>query len=261
MKKSTKSKIRRGTLYGTLLVVFGALVFFADWATIQTAFFNPEIAAEMFPEVITVAAKNTIIYTAFAFAFGLVGALILALMKRSEIKPYRWIATTYIELFRGLPALVTIILVAFGLPIAMGVRIPGGTLGKGTVGLGIVVAAYMAETIRAGIEAVPRGQMEAARALGMSKGAATRSIVLPQAFRIIIPPLTNELVILIKDTSLLFVLGTTIATKELTKFGRDFMNDTFIGTPLIVIALMYLIITLPLTRFVAQLEKRAARSR
>jgi polar amino acid transport system permease protein len=261
MKKSTKAKVRRGILYGTLILVFAIVVIAADWATIQKAFFNPEIAAEMFPEVITVAAKNTIIYTALAFTFGLILALILALMKRSDIKPYKWIATTYIELFRGLPALVTIILVGFGLPIAMGVRIPGGTLGKGTVGLGIVVAAYMAETIRAGIEAVPRGQMEAARSLGMSKGAATRSIVLPQAFRIIIPPLTNELVILIKDTSLLFVLGTTIATKELTKFGRDFMNDTFNGTPLIVIALMYLIITLPMTRFVAQLEKRAARAR
>ncbi|MDR9451157.1 MAG: amino acid ABC transporter permease, partial [Acidimicrobiia bacterium] len=77
----------------------------------------------------------------------------------------------------------------------------------------------------------------------------------------IIPPLTNEAVILIKDTSLYFVLGTTIVSKELTKFGNDFMNDTFNGTPLIVIALVYLVITLPLTRFVAQLEKRAARAR
>ena len=76
-----------------------------------------------------------------------------------------------------------------------------------------------------------------------------------------IPPLTNEMVILIKDTSLYFVLGTTIATKELTKFGNDFMSATFNGTPLVVIALVYLAITLPLTRFVAQLEKRAARAR
>ena len=182
MKKTTKGKIRRGVLYATLVLVLAVVIIAADWPTIQKAFFNPEIAREMFPEVITVSAKNTIIYTALAFTFGLILALILALMKRSDIKPYKWIATTYIELFRGLPALVTIILVGFGLPIAMGVRIPGGTLGKGTVGLGIVVAAYMAETIRAGIEAVPRGQMEAARALGMSKGAATRSIVLPQAF-------------------------------------------------------------------------------
>jgi polar amino acid transport system permease protein len=82
----------------------------------------------------------------------------------------------------------------------------------------------MAETIRAGIEGVPKGQMEAARSLGMSYTWAMISIVIPQAFRIIIPPLTNELVLLIKDTSLLFVLGTTPATKELLKFGRDLLN-------------------------------------
>lgn len=261
MTKVAKQRLRRGLLYALLLVIVLAVALLADWPTIQKAFFNPEVAADMFPEVLTVAAKNTIVYTLLAFAFGLVLALILALMKRSEIRPYRWIATTYIELFRGLPALVTLSLVAFGIPIALGVSIPGGTLGKGTIGLGIVAGAYMAETIRAGIEAVPRGQMEAARSLGMSKGVATRLIILPQAFRIIIPPLTNEAVILIKDTSLYFVLGTTIVSKELTKFGNDFMNDTFNGTPLIVIALVYLVITLPLTRFVAQLEKRAARAR
>jgi polar amino acid transport system permease protein len=103
--------------------------------------------------------------------------------------------------------------------------------------------------------------MEAARSLGMSKSAAMRSIVLPQAFRIIIPPLTNELVLLIKDTSLFFVLGSTPVNKELTKFGRDLMTQKFNATPLVVIALVYLIITLPLTRLVAQLEKRAARAR
>lgn len=261
MKKATKQRLRRGTLYALLLAIVVAIALLADWPRIQRAFFNPEIAVDMFPEVFTIAAKNTLLYTFFSFAFGLVLALVLALMKRSTIRPYRWIATTYIELFRGLPALVTIILIAFGLPIALGVSIPGGTLGKGAIGLGIVAAAYMAETIRAGIEAVPRGQMEAARSLGMSRGTAMAFIVLPQAFRVIIPPLTNELVLLIKDTSLFFVLGTTVVTKELTKFGRDLMNTTFNGTPLIVIALVYLIITLPMTRLVAQLEKRAARAR
>ncbi len=261
MKRATKQKLRRWALYTLLIVIAVAVGLLADWPTIQKAFFDPEIAADMFPEVLTTAAKNTIVYTAMAFALGLVLALFLALMKRSSVRPYRWIATTYIELFRGLPALVTLSLVAFGLPIALGVRIPGGTLGKGTIGLGIVAAAYMAETIRAGIEAVPRGQMEAARSLGMSRGSAMQSIVLPQSFRNIIPPLTNEMVILIKDTSLYFVLGTTIISKELTKFGNDFMSATFNGTPLVVIALVYLAITLPLTRFVAQLEKRAARAR
>jgi polar amino acid transport system permease protein len=182
-------------------------------------------------------------------------------MKLSTIGPYRWIANVYIELFRGLPALVTLILVGFGLPIALGFNVPGGTAGKATVGLGLVAAAYMAETIRAGIQAVPNGQREAARSLGMSSSRAMVSIVIPQAFRIIVPPLTNELVLLIKDTSLVFVLGTTPASKELTKFGRDLVQQRVNGTPLTVIALAYLAITLPMTRVVAQLEKRQARER
>lgn len=260
---SGQRRIDTGTavMYGVLALIVLGLIFFADWAKIQRNFFQVDILVDMLPDVLTIAARNTIVYTALAFAFGLVLALALALMKMSKIRPYRWFATSYIELFRGLPALVTIILVAFGLPIAFGWKIPGGTLGKGTLGLGLVAAAYMAETIRAGIQAVPRGQMEAARSLGMSPFTAMTYIILPQAFRIIIPPLTNELVLLIKDTSLLFVVGTTPATKELTKFARDFMTTTRNATPLTVVAIVYLIITLPMTRVVAQLEKRAARSR
>ena len=201
-------------------------------------------------------------YTAGSFSFGLVLALILALMKLSTIKPYRLFATWYIELFRGLPALITIILFGFGLPIAFdGFRLPGGTLVTGSLALGVVAAAYMAETIRAGVLAVPRGQTEAARSLGMSSSRAMVSIVLPQAFRIIIPPLTNEFVLLIKDTSLLFVLGTTPLTKELTKFARDFMTTTRNATPLTVAAIAYLVITLPLTALVRRLERKAARAR
>lgn len=251
----------RYIMYGLLLLVALALLFLADWGRIQRNFFQWEIMGDMLPEVVTIAARNTLFYTALAFAFGLVLALMLALMKLSSIGPYRWFATAYIELFRGLPALVTIILVAFGLPIAFGWRIPGGTLGKGTIGLGLVAAAYMAETIRAGIQAVPRGQMEAARSLGMSPGKAMGYIILPQAFRIIIPPLTNEMVLLIKDTSLLFVIGTTPLTKELTKFARDFMTTSRNATPLTVAAIAYLLITLPLTWLVRRLEKRNERAR
>ncbi len=255
MKRRTRQRLTRGVLYGLFITaVVGGLVF-ADWARIQRAFFNVDIFLGMFPQVLTIAAKNTVVYTFLAFIFGLVVGLILALMKLSAVGPYRWLATGYIELLRGLPALVTIILVGFAIPIAFpGVEVPGGLLGKATLGLGLVAAAYMAETIRAGIEAVPRGQMEAARSLGMSSGIAMSSIIIPQAFRIIIPPLTNELVLLIKDTSLLFVLGTTPVTKELTKFGRDLMSERFNATPLTVIALVYLAITLPMTRLVAQLE-------
>jgi polar amino acid transport system permease protein len=252
-----RDRRRRRITYTVGIVVIVGAALLADWGTIQRNFFQPDIIRRMFPDVLTIGAKNTIIYTSLAFAFGLILALGLALMKRSSVAPFRWFAVGYIELFRGLPALVTIILVAFGLPLAFGWRIPFGTLGKGTIGLGLVAGAYMAETIRAGIEAVPRGQMEAAQSLGMSRGTAMTYIILPQAFRVIIPPLTNELVLLIKDTSLLFVIGTTSTSKELTKFARDFMTNTQNATPLAVVAVVYLLITLPLTWLVRRLEKSA----
>lgn len=261
MKRRTRRRVLRASLYVLFVAAILTAVVLADWERIGRAFANPELARDMFPDVLTVAAKNTVVYTVLSFALGLVGGLVLALMKISPIRPYRWVAVAYIELFRGLPALVTIMAVGFVVPIAFDITIPGGILGKGTLALGIVAAAYMAETIRAGIEAVPRGQMEAARSLGMSYAQAMASIILPQAFRIVVPPLTNEFVLLIKDTSLLFALGTTPLTKELFKFGRDAMSETFNGTPLTVIALVYLAITLPLTRIVARLEKRTAHAR
>ena len=239
------------------IVLLGGAI---DWDKVTTNFFQPAVAAEMFPEVLLQAARNTLIFTVFAFSGGLVLGLVLALMRLSTIRLYRWSASIYIEVFRGLPALLTLLIVGFGLPVARGGGLPG-TYTPGSVGLGLVAAAYMAETIRAGIQAVPRGQMEAARSLGMSQMRATGSIIIPQAFRIIIPPLTNELVLLLKDTSLLFVLGTTAATEELVKFGRDFAFNTANSTPFIVVGLVYLAITVPMTRLVALLERRTERAR
>ena len=262
LKPRQRRRLIRVLMYGVFVAGFLVTIIVADWARIQRLFFNVGVMQEMLPDVLAIAARNTLAYTAGSFSFGLVLALILALMKLSTIKPYRLFATWYIELFRGLPALITIILFGYGLPIAFdGFRLPGGTLVTGSLALGVVAAAYMAETIRAGVLAVPRGQTEAARSLGMSSSRALGSIVLPQAFRIIIPPLTNEFVLLIKDTSLLFVLGTTPLTKELTKFARDFMTTTRNATPLTVAAIVYLLITLPLTYLVRRLERRAAVSR
>jgi polar amino acid transport system permease protein len=259
VSRRQRERLLRSVLYLSAAAFALLLVTVADWPVIQRNFFNVEIARTMWPQVLTIAARNTLIYTTLAFSFGLVLGLVLALMRLSSIGPYRWFATIYIEIFRGLPALLTIFLVGFGIPIAFGVRWP--VLAQITVGLGIVAAAYMAETIRAGIEGVPKGQMEAARSLGMSRTRAMISIVIPQGFRLVIPPLTNELVLLIKDTSLLFVLGTTPATKELTKFGRDFLSTRANATPLIVVGAVYLLITIPLTQLVAVLERRNARSR
>jgi polar amino acid transport system permease protein len=261
MKPRQRERLFQWIMYAIAIVIVVVAVVVGDWDRITFNFFNVDVIRRMFPEVLTIAARNTILYTLMSFAFGLVGALALALMRLSSIGPYRAFAIGYIELFRGLPALITLILIGFGIPIAFDFRIPGGRVGAGVLGLSIVAAAYMAETIRAGIEAVPRGQSEAARSLGMSRSRTLFSIVLPQAFRIITPPLTNEMVLLIKDTSLFFVLGTTPLTKELTKFARDFMVEIRNATPLTVAALVYLAITLPLTWLVRRLEKRAAISR
>lgn len=261
LKPRQRQKLIRGVLYALLVLGLAAGAVLADWESIRRNFLRLDIAAGMFPQVLTRFAVNTLLYTFAAFVFGLVLALILALMRLSPVGPYRWMATGYIELFRSIPALVTILIINFGIPIAFGFRIPGGLFGIAAVGLGLVAAAYMAETIRAGIEAVPKGQVEAARSLGMRPSQAMASIVLPQAFRIIIPPLTNEFVLLIKDTSLLFVVGTTPLTRELTKYSRDVVTEQRNATPFVVAALIYLIITLPLTYVVRRLERRGARAR
>jgi polar amino acid transport system permease protein len=149
----------------------------------------------------------------------------------------------------------------YGIPIALDTELPGGILGTITVALGLVAAAYMAETFRAGIQAVPKGQMEAARSLGMSHARATVSIVIPQAFRIILPPLTNELVMLTKDSSLVYLLGLTLSTRELAKFGRDSLNQYVSMTPILIAGLAYLIITVPLGYLVRRLEAQQAKAR
>lgn len=263
LRRTTKSKLYRYTVYVVLIAIAVWAIVSTDWAKIGPLFFNPGVAAKMFPGIITTALVNTLWFTAVAFAGGLVLGVVLALMKLSTIAPFRWIATVWIELFRGLPAILTIFGIAFILPIALGV--PGTKLGGpvvlGLIGLVLVASAYMAETIRAGIQAVPKGQTEAARSLGMSPMKTTFWIIVPQGFRIIIPPLTNEFVLLLKDTSLLFVAGSFIWSKELTTFARDASTQNANGTPLIMAAILYLIVTIPLTRFSAWLERRMSRQR
>jgi len=261
LNKRQRNNLVRWSVYLLSLAVVGVVVAIVDWGQVGHALFQVELIPQLFPKILTQAARNTLIFTSLGFLLGLVLGLVLALMRVSRVGPYRWFASTFIEVFRGLPALLTIFLIGFALPLGIpGFRIPG-TYGPGVTAVGIVASAYMAETIRAGIQAVPRGQMEAARSLGMSYTRAMVSIVIPQAFRIIIPPMTNEFILLLKDTSLISVLGVTDATRELTRFGRDAVLDNANATPLVVVGLVYLAMTIPLTRLVAQMEKRAARAR
>jgi polar amino acid transport system permease protein len=261
VRRSTRRRLTQLGLYLLLAAVLLVLALITDWEALRANFLDGEIAASLWPEIITVGAKNTIIYTTIAFTGGLVLAVGLALMRLSPVGPYRWLATAYIEFFRGLPALLVIIAFGFAIPIAFGWRPPGGLIGAGLAALIVVSSAYMAETLRAGIQAVPKGQTEAARSLGMSGGRTTVSIILPQAFRIVIPPLTNEFVLLIKDTSLLAIIGVAANQRELTTLARDELSLTSNSTPLIAAAVMYLVITLPLTQLVAWMERRQQRAR
>ncbi len=260
--RQQRRKISLGVQYALFVAAVVLVALLADWERLSDNFARVAIAERMLPELLTVALKNTVIYTLGGFAFGLVLGLLLALMRLSPVAPYRWVATVYVEIFRGLPALLIFIVVGVGVPLAFpGAEVPGGRVGEVSLALGLVAAAYMSETFRAGIQAVPKGQLEAARSLGMSHSRAMASIVIPQAFRIIIPPLTNELVLLFKDSSLVFALGVTLEEKDLTKCGRDFAGSVANSTPIIVAGLCYLIITVPLGHLARRLEARNAKAR
>ncbi|MET9735214.1 amino acid ABC transporter permease [Streptomyces sp. NPDC006458] len=258
LTRRQKQRLSRGTQYVVFVAAVLAVVLAADWDRLKNQFAQGDIAREMFPDVITTALKNTVLYTLSGFAVGIVLGLVVALMRLSPVRPYRWVAGVYIEIFRGLPALLIFVFIGVAVPLAFpGTEIPGGTYGKVALALGLVAGAYMAETFRAGIQAVPKGQMEAARSLGFSPARAMVSIILPQAFRIILPPLTNELVLLFKDSSLVLFLGVTLEERELTKFGRDLASTTANSTPILVAGLCYLLVTIPLGFVVRHMEAKA----
>lgn len=265
MSTLTRTQRRTAThlsVYAVLALLALLFVLFADWDALKLNFADGETWRGQWPDIFLVAARNTLVYTVLAFAGGLALALLLALMKLSDVLGLRVIATVWIEFFRGLPALVVILFMALGVPLAFnGWRPPGGTIGAGILALVFVSSAYMAETLRAGIQAVPKGQSEASRSLGMSSAWTFISVVLPQAIRIVIPPLTNEVVLLLKDTSLLAIVGMEQSQVDLTSFGQNGMIDYANSAPLLAIALVYLAISLPLTRLVAWLEARQKRAR
>lgn len=204
-------------------------------------------------------AKMTVIVALLSVFFGVVLGLLIALMRISRISPLRWIATTYIEFIRGTPILAQIYIFYYGLP-QLGIEfpdvpfIPGfGDLMAGVIALSINSAAYVAETFRAGIQAIDRGQMEAARSLGMPSGMAMRYIILPQAIRNILPALGNEFVVVIKETSIVSIIG----IHELMFNAETVRGNTFRGLePIFVAALFYFCITFPLSKLLGLAERR-----
>lgn len=181
---------------------------------------------------------------------GLIFGLTAALCKLSANPLLRWPAAFYIWLIRSTPLLVQLFIIYFGFP-QIGIDL--GPFLSGVLGLGLNVGAYNAETIRGGIISVPKGQSEAARSLGMSAGLAMRRIILPQALRIIIPPLGNNFIILIKDTSLV----STITLVELTLTAQRFIGSTYKPFEMyLMAAVLYAVMTSTASLLLSLVEKR-----
>jgi polar amino acid transport system permease protein len=233
----------------------------ADWGQIQSVFFRGDMIKETFAQGLPTAFKNTIVYTLGAFVLGLIWGTILALMRLSSVAPYRWLASTYIEFFRGLPAIV--VFIAFGLlPLAFpGLVIPFDPYGTVWIALGLVGSGIHGRNHSRRHQAVPKGAGGAARSLGMPSGVATRKIVLPQAFRIITPPLTNELILLVRTphSSTSSACQDGIRVDEVC--GRDIANTNANLTPLVIAGFCYLLITLPLSMVVRRMEARQKKER
>jgi polar amino acid transport system permease protein len=210
--------------------------------------------------------KLSVISGVLSLIWGLILAVLRQLPGR-PLAPVRGVVIAYIDVFRGIPLLLVLFLVSgflsaaqaegtipreIGLPTWLGETAP---FWWGVMSLTITYGAYMAEVYRAGIEAVPQGQMEAARSLGMSHGQAMSQVIVPQAVRKVIPPLLNDFIALMKDTSLVSVLGAI----EVVQAGRDVQTESFNGSALVLGALLFLVVTIPLARVVDVLIARQQR--
>jgi His/Glu/Gln/Arg/opine family amino acid ABC transporter permease subunit len=211
-----------------------------------------EIMAERGPHFLAVllgGAAMTVKVTIGALAIALTLGLVIALLCISRFRLFRTVGTIYVELTRGTPALAQLFIIYFGLP---DVGIEVSPIAAALIGLGMNGAAYVAEIYRAGIQAIHRGQMEAALSIGMTPTGALRYIVLPQALRMMLPPLGNYAITLLKDTSLVSI----VAAPEIMFFARNLVTETFLSMHIyLIVAAIYLCMSIPMSRAVAHLEK------
>lgn len=211
-------------------------------------FFNMQVLSEVWPYLLQglwITLKLTLITMVTSFAFG----LIVALFRVSKNKFLRLISKVYVDIFRGTPLLIQLILIFYALP-DLGIMFD--RYSAGIVALTLNNGAYVAEIFRGGIESLPKGQMEAARSLGLTRIQAMIKVIIPQAFKSVLPALTNSIVALLKDTSLVSVIG----VEELLKQGRQLQTWQANSTPLMFVAILYLVAILPLIYLVSKLERR-----
>nr|WP_319247607.1 amino acid ABC transporter permease [uncultured Celeribacter sp.] len=214
-------------------------------------FFNIDVMQRAFP-ILMRGLLNTILLGFASIVLGGILGVAVCLVRLYAPKLFRLLATFYIDVFRAVPVLVVLILVYYALPFA-GVVL--SSFAAATIALSLVLAAYTAEVVRAGIEAVPKGQFEASDALGLSFATTMRKVILPQAFRMMIPPLASYCVAIMKDTSLASVVAMNDLLKQATDAQALFANPT----PLLLAALIYIAILWPMVRFTGWLEQRFKR--
>ncbi|RBI87536.1 amino acid ABC transporter permease [Rhodosalinus halophilus] len=211
-------------------------------------FLNWEVFQRTFP-MLWKGVWNTLALAGVILTLGAVWGVIVCLIRLYAPKPFRVLAIIYIDLFRAIPILVLLVLVYFALPF-IGIRLNSFT--AAALALSLVFSSFTAEVFRAGIQAIPKGQLEAAEALGLPFRVTIWKVILPQALRIAIPPHTSNSVAIAKDTS----LASVVAMPDLLKQATDAQALTANPTPLIVAAIMYLIVLLPAVRLVSYLERR-----
>ena len=212
--------------------------------------FDMNLVVNSFP-LLLIGAGVTIQITVLSTAIGFVIGLVVGVARISHLRPLRLFAEVYVEFFRGTPLLVQIFLFYFALPVITGQRIDPFIAAISACGINS--GAYVAEIFRAGIQSVDEGQMEAGRSLGMTWLQTMRYIIVPQAFKRVIPPLGNEFIAMLKDSSLVSVIG----FEELTRRGQLIIAKTYGSFEIwMSVAVIYLVMTLTISRFVAYLERR-----
>ena len=212
--------------------------------------FDMNLVVNSFP-LLLIGAGVTIQITVLSTAIGFVIGLVVGDARISHLRPLRLLAEVYVEFFRGTPLLVQIFLFYFALPVITGQRIDPFIAAISACGINS--GAYVAEIFRAGIQSVDEGQMEAGRSLGMTWLQTMRYIIVPQAFKRVIPPLGNEFIAMLKDSSLVSVIG----FEELTRRGQLIIAKTYGSFEIwMSVAVIYLVMTLTISRFVAYLERR-----
>jgi polar amino acid transport system substrate-binding protein len=230
-------------------------------AQLRKSFFDWDLYRQAIPILLTVGLPNTMILTNSALVIGLALGMLLAMAGISHSRWLRWPARVYTDIFRGLPEVVIILIIGMGIGPLVGGLTNKNPYPLGIAALGLMAAAYIGEILRAGIQSVDAGQLEASRALGFSYTTAMRLVVVPQGIRRVLPALVNQAIGLLKASALVYFLGLVAQQRELFQVGRDLNAQTGSLSPLVAAGLFYLILTIPLTHFVNYIDTRLRRGR